>query len=121
MFTSPYMRMALVLLYLVFITILFCLPGSAFPKSNWLSQIAIDKWIHTGIFAVLAWLISWGFSISGTKRLLFIFLFASLYGIGIEVVQDQLIVNREFDVYDWIADMGGSVLGLFVWRKGAKK
>lgn len=109
-------------------TVLLCLPGSRFPKYNWLSQIQFDKWVHIGLFSILVVLICWGYwSRKKEEAPLFnsfilIAVLATLYGIGMEFVQDGLIPNRSFDVGDIWADAGGSLLGAwFSYRQFIKK
>ncbi len=43
-----------------------------------------------------------------------------MYGLLIEVVQDQLIDNRSWDLGDVAADFIGSLLGVFVWDRYKK-
>ncbi len=106
--------------YLIFVSILFLLPGSAFPKNNWLKQIHFDKWVHVGIFFILGLLISWSFNIKKTSSFFITFIILAFYGIVVEVVQDQYVINRSFDVWDWVADMGGAIFSLVYWRWGKK-
>jgi len=106
--------------YLIFVSILFLLPGSAFPKNNWLTQIHFDKWVHVGIFFILGHLISWSFNIKKTGSFFITFFILAFYGIVVEVVQDQYVINRSFDVWDWVADMGGAIFSLVYWRWGKK-
>jgi VanZ family protein len=44
-----------------------------------------------------------------------IFAAAVAYGILVEVIQDQLVTNRSFDLTDWAADIIGSVAGTGMW------
>lgn len=105
-------------------TVLLCLPGSRFPKYNWLSQIQFDKWVHIGLFSILVVMLCWGYwsrSKMGSKFSTPFALFAGLataYGIGMEYVQDGLIPNRSFDLGDIWADAAGAVMGgwFSLWR-----
>lgn len=108
------------LLWLLFITVLFLLPGSAFPKDNWLQDVHFDKWMHFSFFALLLFL--WRFYLAdGLKNDGWI-LFAALgYGVGVEFVQHFLVANRSFDGGDVVADMAGAVAGLLGWRRVYKK
>ncbi|MEJ7588456.1 MAG: hypothetical protein WKI04_12920 [Ferruginibacter sp.] len=36
------------------VLILICLPGKNFSSPTWLDKIHLDKWIHMGIFGLLA-------------------------------------------------------------------
>lgn len=117
MLQSKNTRWAIAILYLVFISVLFCLPGSAFPKTNWLSKIWFDKWVHIGFFAVL--IILWNWAANSTKKsyTVLIMILAAAYGLVVELVQHNFIPNRGFDIGDWIADIAGSIVGLWLWTK----
>jgi len=104
---------------------LFTLPGSAFPKENWLDKIWFDKWAHIGIFIILVALLCWGWlSIEKNiipKKLRKIFItigiISLLYGIAVEFVQLYLIRNRSFDIGDIIADTIGCGAGVIYSTK----
>lgn len=103
--------------------ILLTLPGSAFPKENWLDKIYADKWIHIGLFAILATLWCWAMlkKKSGSSKLKTIFIWIGLiclaYGVGMEFVQKYWIPNRSFDFGDIVADGVGAFLGVIVSSK----
>ena len=102
------------IIWLIFISILFLLPGSALPKQGWLSDIHFDKWVHFGFFALLLFL--WRFYWPAVTGYHFLVLaLAFIYGLGIEFIQDWFVANRSFDVGDVIADMVGAVAGIFFW------
>ena len=114
--------------WFILCTVLLCLPGSRFPKYNWLSQIQFDKWVHIGLFSILVLLICWGYwsraheKRSLTKAFTLFAVTATLYGIGMEYVQDGFIPNRSFDVGDIWADAAGAMLGAgFSYRQFIKK
>ncbi len=109
------------LLWLGVISVLFFLPGSAFPKENWFSKIYIDKWVHVGLFATLLFLWRSAFDLQIKNYHLILLGFALLYGFLVEVIQKEWIPNRDFDLYDVMADMAGSLLGLLVWSRVYKK
>jgi VanZ family protein len=113
-------RFILALLYVTFISVMFFLPGSAFPKETWLSKIYFDKWVHIGFFLVLLLLWLWALLPSrlGTYWLLAI---AAVYGISVEIVQDQFVSNRSFDLGDWVADMTGALVAVWLWGRYRKK
>ena len=108
------------LLYFAVISFLFCLPGSAFPKNNWLSKVHFDKWVHIGFFALLLVLWLWALT-PRTKGILGLLVAALLYGLLVELVQDRFIPNREMDMGDWAADVAGSFGGLWFWSRYIKK
>jgi VanZ family protein len=107
-------------IYLILITILFLLPGSALPKENWFDTIRLDKLIHVFLFAVLTYL--WMRAlVSGISRNKYLVIAAAiLYGILIELSQELFIVNRSMDIYDIVADIAGVFIGAVMVR-GYKK
>jgi VanZ family protein len=98
-------------------TILLTIPGSKLPKEDWLDNIwMFDKWIHIGLFGILAFLAGRAYyqNISFTQRTSFIIICGILclaYGILMEFDQKYFIPNRSFDLGDITADGIGSFLG----------
>jgi VanZ family protein len=105
---------------LIFFTILFCLPGSAFPKEDWFSKIWFDKWVHIGIFLVLLFVWFRALQIKSLQAYILIVIIALAYGFTIEIIQDRFIPNRSFDMGDLIADAIGSVVGILLWDRYKK-
>ena len=99
------------LFWLCLITVLLVIPGSKFPKENWLDKIWFDKWVHIGLFAILVFL--WCRTVSRIKAFYFIAAAAVFYGIGMEFVQKYFVSNRGFEILDIVADATGCVLGMF--------
>ena len=106
---------------MLFFTILFCLPASAFPKENWLSKIWFDKWVHIVIFLILLFLWCRALGIKRLQVYLLMIAVAFAYGYFIEIIQEQFIPNRSFDPGDLVADFVGSVLGVLLWDRYKKK
>jgi VanZ family protein len=110
-------------------TILLTLPASAFPKERWYTKIPMfDKWVHIGLFAILAFLFCWGIikkEIATSRwRSQFIQtgIICLLYGIAMEFVQRYFIPNRSFDIGDIIADGVGAAAGvIFCFKRFIKK
>jgi VanZ family protein len=98
------------------ISVLFFLPGSAFQTDHWMARIWLDKWIHLGFFAVLVWLWARGLGISGRKSMTGLAIAAVLYGLIVEVIQHQFVVNRSFDLFDLVADAAGIGVGAIMAR-----
>ena len=114
-------------LWLILVTVLLTLPGSAFPKENWLDQLWMDKWIHIFLFAVLVFL--WTMAVGKKNptayrmRILLIVLGVSglTYGTGMEFIQQYFVENRSFDGGDILADGAGSLLGCIMgWYRYKK-
>lgn len=100
--------------WFLFITFLFFLPGSALPSDDWMSEIAVDKLVHIGFFAILTYLWSGVLQPKGTN-VFYLFLSALIYGYVVEVGQHQLVANRSFDWGDLLADSIGSAAGIAWW------
>lgn len=114
---SSKQRIGILVLYFTITCILFCLPGSAFPSDSWMKRLAFDKWVHIGLFFILCYLAAWALRLTDKRGLIWLFLGAAVYGIGVELVQDQWIPNRSLDLGDWGADIVGSGIGIYCWKK----
>lgn len=107
------------ILWLVISYILLTLPGSAIPKENWLDKIWADKLVHIGMFAIMvllwcrAMLRYYQEKEKLTRLFIAIAILASLYGIGMEFVQEYWVSNRSFDTRDMAADTVGAIAGFF--------
>lgn len=115
-------------LWLVIVTILLTLPGSAIPKEDWLGKIWFDKWVHIGLFAIMVilWCRALRLFYTAVTALKKVFYICAavwfVYGIGMEFVQKYFVANRSFDSGDIIADGAGCVAGLlFSLRRYIKK
>lgn len=103
---------------------LLTLPGSAFPKENWLDKIWFDKWVHIGMFSIMVVLWCWSVHelLDKRKKLSYFFILIAIaftaYGIAMEFVQQNFVKNRSFDTGDIIADAVGCIAGLVFskWR-----
>jgi len=68
-----------------------------------------DKWIHAGIYGVLAALFLWAVGGNGPKALGTLVGLVSLYGATDEVHQ-YFVPGRSTDVWDWVADTVGALV-----------
>jgi VanZ family protein len=109
-------KVALFLFYFLFISVLFFLPGSAFPKEDWLSKIYFDKWVHIGLFTILSFLACWTFLLESRKSLWLLLLGTIVYGLLVEIIQFYLVSNRSYDLGDLLADIVGSSMGIWFWK-----
>ena len=107
-------------IWLLFISVLFFLPGSALPEENLFNIPQFDKLVHAGFFAVL--LFCWRFYFtSAAKYTWLLLLLAFVYGLSVEFIQRDFVPHRDFDLYDVAADMTGAAVGLWVWTLWYKK
>ncbi|MCU7548620.1 VanZ family protein [Chitinophagaceae bacterium LB-8] len=119
--SSNYAKFFAAILWLIFVSYLFCLPGAALPKADWMSRIWFDKWVHIGIFIGLIYLWSRALGLVSRKNLLMLTLIAITYGFLVEVIQERFVANRSFDWNDLLADFAGSMIGLWIWLRSIKK
>ncbi len=110
-------------LWVLVITLLSLIPTDNLKEFS-VEILSFDKIAHFFIYAVLSFFIAWGikkyhmYKNMSLKLLVLIFLITSLYGIGIEYVQDSISTGRHFEYYDIIANISGSFIGLlFFIRK----
>jgi hypothetical protein len=106
------------------ILILICLPGSKLPTvETWLNDIYFDKWIHTGLFAVLVLLFIYPVSKLALSRdvkkntAIKIAIAACTWGLTTELIQKFFIPDRSFDLFDLAADSLGVLLAYGWCRK----
>jgi VanZ family protein len=105
---------------LAFTTWLLVLPGSAFPKEDWLDKVYADKWVHIFLMGALSLLWILAFADGGTtclsRKMLIIAIGVTCYGLGMEFVQKYLVVNRSFNMGDVVADAAGAFLPLVIMQ-----
>ena len=107
----------------IIIFILLALPGNMLPNENHLTIPNLDKLVHVFLFGSFVFL--WSFYFAAKKentnqlgsRFIRILILACSYGIAMEFVQKYFIPNRDFDIYDIIADITGACAAFFVVRK----
>lgn len=83
------------------------------------SLISFDKAAHAMAYFVLAGLLTWGFHRRGSlgaQQAWLVILLASGYGVGVEVLQYTFFPYRYFEFLDIIANIIGSILGLFALK-----
>ena len=104
------------------VLVLLCIPGEDVPSVGWLDKVYFDKWVHFGIFVLLALLFMLPFALSqiDNKEKLQLFIriaiAISLWGITTEFIQKYLIPGRSFDLLDWAADSLGALMAFVFCR-----
>lgn len=97
---------------------LLSIPGSDLPEeSSFLTIPYFDKWVHLGIFALFVILWCWAISlkkkqVNRVRSFLWITMAAILLGYLMELVQKYLVANRDYDLWDVVADGVGAIIGL---------
>lgn len=115
------------LLWATFIAVLCGIPGQDLPSADWLELISFDKFVHAGMFAALVFLTVRGFRKQSSTSFLNRYAayvavsFAIAYGGILEILQGALFENRTADVYDFIANTVGCLVGLWLVMKPKNK
>ena len=121
----PFSKFIPAIVWFFLVLILIVLPQQDIPEVDDLyHKIYIDKWIHAGIFGILAFLFMWPFlksaSDSNKKVFLIIAVLASIWGYLTECIQ-IFVPGRSYDLLDWFADSLGVLIALlFTLRKISK-
>ncbi len=90
--------------------------GTHVPLSNTPTNdpYSLDKWLHAAAFAGLAVLLSavgWAWGFRSWKLYACVFTLLAFYGMFDETTQ-ALVRQREADLFDWLADLTGALLGI---------
>ncbi len=107
------------------IIVLCLLPGQTFPKVEQ-PIIGLDKLVHILMYVPLAWTMVFGFKLQKRhpklteKAFLYTFVIASAYGAFIELLQFALTPDRAAELWDFVADVAGVLLGLLTYKIGEK-
>ena len=105
------------------VLVLICTPGEDIPSSSLFDLLYFDKWVHTGVFGLLALLFMLPIGVSlmtNTEKLNYfirIAIAASLWGLTTEYIQKYWIAGRSFDLFDWAADSLGAFAAFIICRK----
>jgi VanZ family protein len=104
-------------LWTIFIFILMAIPGNMLPKEEKTFIPNLDKLIHATLFGSFVFLWSIYYATrkernnNSDSRFVLILIIACLYGVATELMQKYLIPNRDYDIFDIMADSIGAVLG----------
>ena len=106
----------------ILIFILLALPGYMLPDEKHFSLPNLDKLVHIVLFGFFVCLWSCYYACNQERiihthlRYLMIALIACIYGTVMEFVQKYFIPNRNFDVFDILADVMGAAAGYILVR-----
>ncbi|MCE2772541.1 MAG: GNAT family N-acetyltransferase [Bacteroidetes bacterium] len=103
---------------------LCAIPGRDLPNISWLALLAFDKWVHAGIFFVLVLLFLRANVLELKSQIVVARMGLAamiVYGGLLEVMQGALFEERTADVYDFIANSFGAVLGFVLFSRLIKK
>jgi len=105
------------------VLVLVCIPGYDLPKvDNWLIEINFDKFIHVGLFAVLAYLFMYPLEKTALPKIekwqytIKITMATAVWGLTTELIQKFFIPGRSFNLTDWAADGFGGLIALIYYK-----
>lgn len=110
-------------LWTIIIGILMLTPGNYIPKvSTFLDCIGPDKIVHLFVFGTYTILLAEGFYklskslVLKRNPMLFSLLSGMIFAFLTEIMQAFIISGRNGNVYDFIADVIGCLLGILFWK-----
>jgi len=110
-------------IWLVFVTILFLIPGSEFPDEDWFEKIYLDKLVHIAFIFLLVYLFYFPLRNNAYNWLLLLMWLGIVYGILIELIQKYWVSGRSFELADIGCDIAGCALAYFTgkWQQNYRK
>ena len=122
-FCFEHMRYFILPLVWALVILLLCaFPGKDIPHISFLEMLSFDKWVHAGIFFILALLLMRGMKFAYVRAahataVLFALAVCIPYGGLLEIMQGTLFQDRSADWMDFVANSFGAVCGVLVYRK----
>lgn len=111
------------LLWTLLIAALTLMPGNYIPKiTTFLDWFGPDKILHLLLFGIYSFLLLEGFrrqqgnSLLQKHPIFVALLIGIVFAIFTEVMQMHVIPGRHGNIYDFLADVLGSILGIISWR-----
>lgn len=90
-------------------------PADPFAKLGPLGLFGVDKWIHVGSYALLAFLGAFVVLTRSVAVLVGIALLTTVFGAGVELLQGT-IEWRTMEFADVVANALGAVIAVALWR-----
>lgn len=122
------MKLKLILLNLfcaLMILILCSIPGDDLPKTPAIQIPYFDKIAHFFMFFFMALFLTFSLhvlsNLTHRKIVLLSLLFTAIYGGLIEYLQQVFFVNRSGDCFDFMADVLGGLVAVFVFVLNKKR
>jgi len=110
------------LLSIIWASVIFILcatPGQYIPSASWLDMLSFDKFVHASLFFVLSSLAFISVEQSDEKAYVFVVIFfvCILYGGVLEIMQAKVLINRNADWQDFVANSFGCLLAAVLFKK----
>lgn len=110
------------MLWALLILILCGIPGRDIPHISFLELLSFDKYVHAGVFFILIVLTIRGFSLQTQSRFFkqstksTAFSICVIYGGVLEVMQGTIFEERSADIFDFIANSFGCIMGILLYN-----
>jgi glycopeptide antibiotics resistance protein len=120
---KSFFRIGAPIFWALLILVLCSIPGKDIPSVGWLQILNPDKWVHATIFAVQYLLLMFAFSHNYVDKLghfaghWWAVTLSLLYAALTEVYQHVFLPDRYGDVYDFIANAVGVLLGVWLYYR----
>jgi len=121
-------RLFLLLAWTLFIMVIVGIPGGYIPKPvGILSLLSPDKIVHLFLFAplsifFLSYLNSFNYkNIFTNHAVIWALFYGIVYAISTELLQFYVFIGRNGNLYDAMADILGTVLGIIIFNKWIKE
>lgn len=112
------MRWTVALFWAIIIGVLHAIPGQELAFNQIYDLYQLDKLFHLLVFAIGAWLLVCALRLKYTKDAFrYTFILYALYGALLEIIQGAFFEGRHPDLMDWIADVSGVLLALWLNQK----
>jgi len=110
------------LLWLLVILALTGFPGNYFPSvTSFWYWLGPDKIVHLFIFGILTYLLLRGFHKQSRFRnlqshyIIYALIIGIIFGALTEVMQRYIFIGRNANVYDFLANLSGCIIGLIAY------
>ena len=110
------------ILWAAFILLVSILPGGNVQQAHIFGFLPVDSLVHAAFHAGLVFLMMVGFSKQHSRQKLryyparYAVTLSCSYGIGIELLQEFVIVHRNFEIYDLVANLSGAIIGYGIFQ-----
>lgn len=115
------------MLWALLIFILCAIPGRDIPHVSFLELLEFDKLVHATLFFVLLLLLIRGFKVQSSfpklseRSKIFCTTISIIYGGSLEIMQGAFFSKRSADVYDFIANSFGCIIGIIFYDSLERK
>jgi len=108
-------------LWTILVIVASSVPGSNTPRVSILGLEHLDKVVHWIMYGGVVLLWSIALSKAKAREIAFVFVASICLGVSMEILQNNVFVERSFEILDIIANIMGSISGLVLYYKIFKK